>query len=615
VDILCDESNLVETFLGNAGVIAEGIQTAHPLTRVSFGLVDYFATHDQWDDSDGLEYHVDVGRFVPATEFQQAVHDTIQTQVLNGSYLLNLSSLNDNLLHSSSITALYGTLTGAGINWSNDAHHIVVWMGTTLPRDPGYPANYCPSISLHVAASVNSSTDPDCYSPTCEPSYEFGGGLVSPQCEGWVTSQDGNSSDSIASLAQTAPDCVSSLGGNCTIDTIQVIGGAAEGGAAFNWTLSGSATSGCERWPSQSLCSSAGLVTTEQILDTQNRTLAATCDLARATGGSWDGYGAWMTLNNSSGKWLPANCDGVTGTLAGSSQTDPLGIRPISATTLNCGVTSWQTCGNFFNTYNPTLVSALTAVGVGYPTSLLAANGSSTQPMFRFVPYGNFQLAPNPNVKITCQRSGGYPTGCQINPTLLNVAGRVYLAMNWSGDPNLNAMEPNDVWTASFDVVATGPPFGKPVPVDACTTSSCLANGSGEVGGLYSQAAFTSGNGNASLQVSFPLALVTVDDLTSGSTPTSSAPPPPPASGIPPPVLTPTPVVTPIPTPVVVTTVTVSSGITLQIVAAGVLAAGFTRAALRLKPLAVKTPMKNVSPVSRFDQKSQAESERFTRFG
>jgi len=52
---LCDESNAVPFFVANAGAIAEALQAAHPNSSFSFALVDYFATHDGWDDGDGAE--------------------------------------------------------------------------------------------------------------------------------------------------------------------------------------------------------------------------------------------------------------------------------------------------------------------------------------------------------------------------------------------------------------------------------------------------------------------------------------------------------------------------------------------------------------------------------
>ena len=46
---LCDESNGVPFFVTNAGSITSTIQATNPNSSYSFALVDYYATHDQWD--------------------------------------------------------------------------------------------------------------------------------------------------------------------------------------------------------------------------------------------------------------------------------------------------------------------------------------------------------------------------------------------------------------------------------------------------------------------------------------------------------------------------------------------------------------------------------------
>ena len=614
VYILCGSDNTVEAFLGNAGHIAQAIQAAHPSTRVSFGLVDYFSTRDAWDDGDGSVYNVDVGQFVSASEFAGAVHDTLQTRVLNGTYILNSSNLGDNFLHSSAITALYGTLEGAGIGWSNDAHHVIVWIGSASPRDPSYPTDYCPSISPHAPANVSSPTDPTCFAPTCEPSYDFGGGLVSPQCEGWTNSTDGNPADSIAALAQTAPACTESLGGSCTIDALQTGGGPSEVFWNYNWSQTGSSTALCGDfyvWKA-SQCTPDGLVTTQEVLASSNASLRASCDLALATGGSWDG-GPWLAMNDPNNNPVKNECNGVQGTLQAGSQG---GTPPIAATIEYCSQDSWTGCGNFFITENPPLVAALSSIGLGQPTASIALFGATSKPFFQFVPFGSIELAPNPSVTVACHRSAGYPTGCEVAPRFLSEQGREYLAMNWSDDPNLNVMQPNDTWIASFYVEATGPPFETPVPVDACITQACLGNGSGAIGGLFTWAAFTTAEGNDSQNVSFPLAKVTVEELGSSTSPSNTAPPPPPSVGIPPPVVLPTPVSTPVPVSLPVAASAGATGVlSVSATAVGILAAGFARVFLRGRATSVPVVMRvsaKPAPKSRFTT-DRAEEERAER--
>ncbi len=456
---LCSETNTVEAFIANASVYTERLQAAHPLTRMSFGLVDFFATHDQWDDADGSEYHVDIGNFVNASAFAGAVHNSLQTRVLNGSYILPNSTLADNFLYASSITALYGTLMGAGIGWTSDAHHVIVWVGSTTPRDPNYEANLCQTVSPHVPKNVTSPTEPSCYSPSCEPSYNFGAGIVSPRCEGWVVPQDGNVSDSIAQLAYSAPDCVDSLGGSCTIDTIDTLAVALDPWSyAFNQSEFGSATSLCFNWFNTGACSRYGLISDQQMWQTGNRTLAAGCDLSQATGGSWDGPQWWDFWNESYDRynpWPPASCNGTNGTLAWSNHSPP------TQWTGPCGQT-WEGCDvgrEYFNTSNPSLIAALASVGLGAPPNELAlAAPTDEAPLFSFVPWGNVQLAPALGLVTACERSSGYPENCAYGGGTATVDGVRTLTFNWSADPNLNVLQVGDSWQASFNVIGVGPP-------------------------------------------------------------------------------------------------------------------------------------------------------------
>ena len=150
---ICDESDGVPFFVANAGNVAETLQLDHPSTRMSFGLVDFGASDDVYDDSNGTvhrilsvtgkfinyttegwagpesTYHVDIGNFVSANDFGSDVVSTFQRQVLGGGYYLAGSNLSTNILHSDSITALYGALAGVGLSWSSDAHHVIVWIG------------------------------------------------------------------------------------------------------------------------------------------------------------------------------------------------------------------------------------------------------------------------------------------------------------------------------------------------------------------------------------------------------------------------------------------------------------------------------------------------------
>ena len=255
-------------FLHYAQQIASGLADSHPGANVTFGLADYFATLDYLDDGDGSEFHPDVANFSSASTFGSAVNSTFGSIVVpNGTYAD--SDMNDSLLHSSSITALFGALASGEIHWSPSAHHVVVLVGSTGPRDPAYVENYSVSASVHTENPPPSGL----LSPTCEPSFNFAGGS-SPTCEGWAQSQDGNASHSIAALTSDGSSCVSSLGGTCTIDTIDL------------WaTPTDPASPG---WPSQ--FASIGGGPNGSVVETNVRhVLAAGCAMANATGGSWDG--------------------------------------------------------------------------------------------------------------------------------------------------------------------------------------------------------------------------------------------------------------------------------------------------------------------------------------
>jgi hypothetical protein len=95
-------------FMDHAGQIAAEISAANPHSKVSFALVDFFATDGgDWDDGlfDGSKYTVDIPSFVPADQFGSAVTATLKDVVFQGTYS-GVIGLDDNFLHSPSITAL-----------------------------------------------------------------------------------------------------------------------------------------------------------------------------------------------------------------------------------------------------------------------------------------------------------------------------------------------------------------------------------------------------------------------------------------------------------------------------------------------------------------------------
>jgi hypothetical protein len=594
---LCGESNGIPFFVANAGTIAKSIQTAHPFTNVTFGLVDYGATYDNWDDSQGashdtfiwnttgcppfpcqppyistnwddtpsFEYHVDVGRTVPAAAFQSAVEQTFQKNVLDGGMFDPSSNLSDNFLHSSSITALYGALTGQGIDWAPDTHHVLVLVGSAAPRDPGYLQNYCVSTSIWASLAeiytyyteigwpiggqeVNCLANDTLFeSPGCEPAYNFSG-MWTPACEGWVQSQDGIPGNSIAALATQGAACDQSLGNRCTIDVIDLYTMSTDPGSHswWSWTTCPVNSTG---WWNASDCSAANSWWAKENV---HRVISAGCDLANATGGTWDG---------------PV-IDGCNSTGRGT-------LLFVSPENFSDPVTS-----------NPTLESALAAIGFGDPPPGLMLRAMASTPMFQFVPWGNFHVDLHAPTAASCLSANQIPTDCDSTPSERTVGGVTALTWNWSTDPNLDVLYVGDVWTATLSVYADGPPFLTPTPVDACITTACTAAGSQAVAGAYTSMWAVQLDGSVLVE-SFPYVNVTVLLPAGQQTAPTSSPPPPPPPGSGPPVLNP-PSAFPIaaPQPVLGGSIVVVS-VSLPALAVGILAAGMTRIALR--PRSIRT--------------------------
>jgi hypothetical protein len=578
---LCGESNSVPFFVTNAGAIATAIQAAHPLSNVSFGLVDYFHTDDRWDTYGGnsSEYHVDVGKFVPASRFQSEVDASIMDGILNSSFELSGSNVTTNFLDSSSITSLYGSLMGAGLSWANSSHHVIVWMGSSAPRDPSYVVNYCvapistPFLAqywIHDNSSLCQSNDTNVTSPTCEPAYSFSPSLVSPACVGWIQPETGPGGQSIAELSRTAPACAMSLGGNCTIDTIDYwampTDPSSQSWSAYFDGPSGNGSTAGSWWAKEDA---------KRIID-------AACDLANATGGTWDGPSI-------------SSCGpGQNGSLLFSPlgpYTDPL-------------------------TVNPSLLSALTDIGLGRPTTRVSLVGDSG-PLFTFVPWGNVRPVTGALIRTSCGSEVRVPTGCESQPRLVSINGIPELTWNWSSLSTENYMFVGDVWSTTFLIEVVGPPKNAVVPVDGCTLPPCLAVEQPVTGYPSTEAQFAQPGTANSTQLSFPLVEIFVggDPLP----PTQTVPPPPPTLGGPPPspTLSPSPFPTVGITPILVATP--SPGVSLMAGFLGFLAAGFSRIAVRSDAVAVRTasmagPRSQRRLVrSNFDEAAQMENSGLSR--
>ncbi|HZY92047.1 MAG TPA: hypothetical protein VFG07_04640 [Thermoplasmata archaeon] len=549
---LCEESNGVPFFVANAQGIAASIQSANPHSTVTFAMADYAGTGDTYDDySDQINYHVDSSQFLPASQFGSMVQTQFQGGVLGGGYILHDEDLADNFLHSSSISAFYGVIQGSGFQWVNNTHHVIVWMGSTSPRDPSYPQNYCVSPSGMILDDY-----PLCHGTTCEPSQPFPTG-VSPNCEGWVHSQDGNPAHSIAALAHTSPNCVDAVGKVCTIDMIDL------------WdTPTDPYSSG---WPTgQNLYGGTypgpGSV---QVIEDSTNVLISGCDLAAATGGTWTGP-RFFTCP-----------DGQSGTLSYVAHGPP--AAP--------------------NTNNPSLMAAFRSIGFGPVMNNEVAVGVG-QPLFSFVPYGNIAISSTPEFATSCKTPTGFSLDCPVTPSVSRVGNVPTYGWNWSVVPANNVLFVGDTWSAAFNVVDTGPPYST-VPVDACATQTCYSRGSGSEFGAYTWASYLLPNSTQRVTQSFPLAQVTVSiaGLPVGTTPPPFAPPPPPAI----PVLAP--IQINLPQPLAVPVQSPLGSLSVQATAAGLLMAGMTRLMMKNKPIAMQMAMKNGPAQSQFEKGTQTGPE------
>jgi hypothetical protein len=541
---LCEESNGVPFFEDYLPEITSQITSDNPHSSVTFAMLDYQGTCDQWDDGcyEHLLVHVDAPTFQPAGEFSQTATQAFKDTLLGGGYVLSGEDLADPFLHIASITALYGALNGGIFNWTPNTHHVIVWMGSAAPRDPSYPENYCVSSTAWYQYDSYYS----CVAPTCEPSHQFSTGL-SPTCEGWVTSQDGNPADSIAALAHQAPQCVQSTGGSCTIDVIDLLDTPTD-------PLS-------QGWPYISGVTGDGPGGAVVERDTTNILLAG-CAMAQATGGSWDGPIYFSCPDGS----------------AGGLQYVPHG--PVYSP----------------NTWNPTLMNAFRTISFGPVLNPVVAVGTD-RPMFNFVPFGALAVAWNPDFATACATPSGFSIDCQLTPTVAGSNGLLSYGWNWSTNASHNELTVGDTWTVSFNIVNTGPPY-RTVPVDACSTPSCGAGGSGPMGGGITSAVYQVPNETGTVVQSFPLALVDVviAGTLIGATP-PPAPPPTPSPSIP----VPLPSTVSNPVLVIVAVQTSLGNFATQAVAAGLLTAVFTRVMVKHRPMAVAQAVMTKSGGSKFD--------------
>jgi len=254
----CRESDGAPFFVHNVGRIAQGITMKNAgvasSNSVTFGLVDYstnndsqVAGSDDHDDGYGDYYNVDVSTFEPAAAFNNSVRTEASSGTLFGGNwvpvksILSHSNFSSNFLDSPMITAIYEAAHGIGLGWNSNSstYHVIVWIGSTLPKDPNYQGDYCVTYNNYAEACP----DP---TPTVEPAYD--------------SEPTGETMSAITSLAKSE---------GTVIDAIDLPDGMTELGSGDYVT--GSAT--------QMTAAQADVTSI----------LSAGCYLAQQTGGTWEG--------------------------------------------------------------------------------------------------------------------------------------------------------------------------------------------------------------------------------------------------------------------------------------------------------------------------------------
>ena len=259
-------------------------------------------------------------------------------------------------------------------------------------------------------------------------------------------------------------------------------------------------------------------------------------------------------------------------------------VNPTSVCTVNdrsCAAGAWQA------TVNVTVRSV-------YSSGLTAAP-TLDSPVLTLLPWNEVRL--NESVSpVSCKSLPREPRSCYGDSLQLRVGNSTGLRVNWSSVDSPTALYVGDEWTIALAIYVVGPPYGS-VPVYACATPLCYSEGSGTVAGVFSAIGFQPFASDFWQNDSLPYANITVDPPRAPPSGTSSpvgtvpAPPPTPV-GLPAPV--------PVPAPVVLPTLTLTlvvvgvPVISLSSIAAGILGAGFARAALHHRAVALGQPVGNV---------------------
>ena len=216
----------------------------------------------------------------------------------------------------------------------------------------------------------------------------------------------------------------------------------------------------------------------------------------------------------------------------------------------------------------------------------------AADPTLTYVGWASVSASVPTNDTVTCGAMVVRGIECPSKP-ITGSAGQGLTSFSWvwassAGTPYL---APGDWWTIRITISALAPPYGI-TPVDRCATTVCRST-EGPSSSPYSSLQYNAFGSTQSESSSLPLATINVLYPASSSAPSPPLPPPPPPAlpgplpvGVPAPV----PVATPIPAPIPagVATVVSPSGASAL---AGIIAAGGTRAALRMNAQRVRVPV------------------------
>jgi hypothetical protein len=210
-------------------------------------------------------------------------------------------------------------------------------------------------------------------------------------------------------------------------------------------------------------------------------------------------------------------------------------------------------------------------------------------PVLTFVPWKNFTLESGTTANATCW-VGGVIASCPSGSlfTLPN-SGPTGLKWSWNATSRDDTLHAGDAWSVSFAVQTDQPPGGT-VPVDSCATAACTHAGIGGREGVFTSVEFSPFGNSTTTNLSFGPLLVHLLKTPPLTSPPSTTPPPSPPV-VPNPLPSP-PVSSPVPQPISSPIAAVIGSGVISVstasIAAGVLAAGFTRVTLHARGQAQK---------------------------